>query len=221
LVASRQKQKRKDFTRLLLYLRRSVKRPGIRIHLNITATPQFINQMRPDIIMFAVGAEPVKPNLPVADGRNVMQAIDVILGRINVGKRVIVVGGRSLGIEIADQLATYGRKVGIVTIRELGRNMGRSIFLALRNRLISKGVCLFPHSPVVEITEQGLYAVYGNELVFMQADTVVLATGMQPKSAFSDSLQKIDCEVYKIGDCVEVRGIELAIREAAEVARRI
>lgn len=221
MVASRQKQKRKDFTRLLLYLRRGAKKPGIRIHLNITVTPQFINQMRPDIIVFAVGAEPVKPNIPGADGENVVQAIDVILGSVDVGERVIVVGGWSLGMEIADQLATYGRKVGIVTRRELGRNMERSIFLALRNRLISKGVCLFPHSPVVEITEQGLYVVYGNEPFFMQADTVVLATGMQPKSAFSDSLQKIDCEVYKIRDCVEVRGIEPAIKEAAEVARRI
>jgi len=221
LVASRQKQKRKDFTRFLLYLRRSVKKPGIRIHLNITVTPQFINQMRPDTIVLAVGAEPVQPNIPGADGRNVVQAIDVILGRINVGKRIIIVGGRSLGVEIADQLATYGRKVRIVTRRELGRNMERSVFLALRNRLISKGVCLFPHSPVMEITEQGLYAVYGNELVFMHADTVVLSTGMQPKSALSNSLQRIDCEVYKIGDCVEARGVEPAIRQAAEVARRI
>lgn len=220
-IACQQEQKKRDYLHLLRHLSRGLDKAKVELRLNAEVTPQVVEEERPDAVVIATGASPQAPNISGAYGENVVQAVDVIMGKAKAGQKVIVVGGRYLGLEIADQLADQGRKVTLVTRRALGREIERNIYLALRNRLIDKEVQLFANSPVVEIRDKGVYVVFEGDLLFLTADTVVLATGVKPESQLIEALKGMAPEIYAVGDCVEPRDAMWAIREGAEVARRI
>jgi hypothetical protein len=63
--------------------------------------------------------------------------------------------------------------------------------------------------------------VFDNELLFLPADTVVMAVGAKPENNLLAELQEIVPEVYAIGDCVQARNAREAISEGAEVGRQI
>jgi len=74
---------------------------------------------------------------------------------------------------------------------------------------------------VVEIRDAGVYIAYEGDLVFLKADTVVLAVGVKPEKQLIETLKGMVPEVYVIGDCVQPRDAMWAIREGAEIARKI
>ena len=189
--------------------------------LNTEVTPEMVKEAKPDAVVVATGAVPQTLEVEGADGKNVVQAVDVILGKAKVGKRVVVVGGRYLGMEIADQLAGQGKEVYLTTRSLLGRDVERNIYLALRNRLIDKGVHMFQNCPLVEIKENGTYVAFNGDLVFLKADTVVLAVGMKSQNQLAASLKDVISDLYTIGDCVTPRDALYAIHEGAEIARQI
>jgi Pyruvate/2-oxoglutarate dehydrogenase complex, dihydrolipoamide dehydrogenase (E3) component, and related enzymes len=216
-IACQQEQKKQDFPHFLRHLSKELDEAKVEVRLNTKVTPQLVKADKPDAVVVATGAMPQTLNILGADGKNVVQATDVILGKSKVGQRIIVAGGRYVGLEIADQ----GKRVSLVTRRALGRGIERNVYLTLRNRLIEKGVQLFANSPVVEIRDKGVYIAFEGDLVFLKADTVVLAVGVKPEKDLIEALKRVVPEVYAIGDCVEPRDAMWAVREGAEIARQI
>ena len=80
---------------------------------------------------------------------------------------------------------------------------------------------IYPDSPLLEIRDNGAYVANNRDLLFLEADTVVLAMGMRSENKLAEELKGIVPEIYTIGDCVEPRDAMYAIREGAEVARQI
>jgi 2,4-dienoyl-CoA reductase (NADPH2) len=220
-IASQQPQKKEDYSPLLAYLERGLNKANVTVILNTEVTADLVKEVKPDVVVVATGAVPRTADVEGVSGKNVVQAVDVILGKVKVGKRVAVVGGRYLGMEIADQLAGEGKEVYLTTRSLLGRDMERNLYLELRNRLIDKGVKIFQNSPLVEIRENGIYVAFNGDLVFLKADTVVLAVGMKSKNQLAESLKNVVTELYTIGDCVAPRDALDAIHEGAQIARQI
>ncbi len=220
-AACQQPQKRNDYPKLLRYQEAGLRKAGARVELNTRVAPELVRREGPDAVVLATGAVPSTLNVRGADGPNVVQAVDVVLGSVKTGLRVVVIGGRLLGMEVADQLADEARHVSLLTRRSLGRDVEKNLYLTLRNRLISKGVQLFPNSPCVEIREDGVYMAFNNDLVFVEADTVVLAVGARPVNDLTEQLNGLVDELYQIGDCVQPRDVMWAIREGNQVGRMI
>lgn len=220
-IACHQEQKKEDFPHLLEYQIRGLERAKVRIQMNTEVTPDLVKEAKPDAVVVATGAKPKSLDVPGVEKKHVVQAVDVIMGKAEVGDSVVVIGGRYVGMELADQLADQGKKVSLVTRRALGREVERCVYLTLRNRLIEKGVHLYPHCPVAEILDDGVYIIFERDLVFLKADTVVLAVGVKSENQLVEVLKDAVPELYTVGDCVEPRDIMEAINEAAEVARKI
>jgi 2-enoate reductase len=212
--------KKNDYSKLLAYLEGGLQKTGVLVKLNTEATLELVKSEKPDAVIVATGATPTSLDEYVNGGSPVL-ANDVILGNVAVGDKVIVIGGRHLGMEIADQLVDEGKIVSLVSRRSIGRNVERNVYLTLRDRLIKKGVRLFPGCPLIEIREKGIYFVFQNDLVFLEADTVVIAVGVTAQNKLVDQLQDQVPELYQIGDCVQPRDIMAAIREGAETGRVI
>jgi len=198
----------------------------VEVMLNKEVTPELVRKIQPDVMIIATGAVPRTLNVPGAQGENVLQAIDVLEGKGNVGQRVVVVGGRHLGTEAALMLAEQGKHVSLVTERELGRNqrfMERYTLMTLRDKLVELGVYIYPNSPLSEIHESGVYVISGLDPLFLKADTVVLAVGFRPQNELLEELKAAfpKIEIHAIGDCVEARDGMEAIREGAEIGRAI
>jgi NADH dehydrogenase FAD-containing subunit len=99
--------------------------------------------------------------------------------------------------------------------------MNPNIYLKLRDFLLDHDVRLFPHTSVSEIRNNGVVIIDGKELLFLRADTVVLAVGADPDNKLAEEIRNMVPKLYRIGDCVEVRTILDATNEGAEVGREI
>ena len=223
-IASQQEDKKVYASTLTEYMSRGLQSTGVKVTVRKEVTAELVKEARPDVVVVATGAVPKTPDVPGVDGKNVVQAVDVFMGKAEVGQKVVVVGGRLVGMEVADFLAQQGKKVSLVTLHKLGedgRPLDVEIYRTLRDRMIDHGVFIYPDSPLLEIRDNGAYVVNNRDLLFLEADTVVLAMGMRSENKLAEELKDIVSEVYTIGDCVEPRDAMDAIREGAEVARQI
>ena len=218
-IAAHQEFK-EQYASLVERLTRELEQSNAEVVLNQEVTPKMVAEMKPDAVVLATGATPIELKAPGIDGPNVVHAYDVLEGRVTVGDRVVVVGGRLVGMETALSLARQGRKTSIVTLKRLGENgkpMNPNIYLKLRDSLLDADVRFFTHSAVSEIKADGVSIINEKEVLFLKADTVVMAVGAKPVETLSDKVREIVPEVHMIGDCVEVRKIIDATNEGAEV----
>jgi NADPH-dependent 2,4-dienoyl-CoA reductase/sulfur reductase-like enzyme len=84
----------------------------------------------------AVGGEQIRPDVVGADGDNVCFAVDLDMGRVRPGARVLIVGAGLTGSETAAALAREGREVTVIDLlpleelRERDKNIRRAHELA-------------------------------------------------------------------------------------------
>ncbi len=222
-IAAKQPLK-EEYNNFVEYQSKGLEKAGVETHLNTQITLDKVARIKPDVVVLATGAHPRKLNVPGVDGKNVVQADDVIMGKAKVGEKVVVAGGRFIGMEVALQMAEQGKRVAIATLHLLGEDGAppeRNLYRELRNRIIDKGVQIFENAPVVEIREDGAYIAFHKEQVFLKADTVVQAVGAESNDGLADALKKAGYCVYAIGDCVQPRDALHATSEGAEIAREI
>ncbi|MFC2067133.1 FAD-dependent oxidoreductase [Chloroflexota bacterium] len=213
-----------NFATLSQSLIKGLDKAGVKVTLNKEVTRQLVEEQRPNAVVVATGSTSLTLNVPGADGENVVQAIDVFAGKVKVSDRVVVIGGRLRGMEVADMLAEQGKKVSILTLKRLGENgtpLERNTFVSVRDSLVERGVMIFPFSPVFEIRHNGVYAIVDDELLFLPADTVVMAVGARPENKLAAELQGIAPDLYTIGDCSQPQDAREAVHDGAEVGRKI
>jgi len=103
---------RKDFLHLATYLANACKNLEVEIQYSVKATSENIlvavKAEKFNKVVIATGACPISPNIPIEEGVKVVQAWDVLAGRSETGKNVIIVGGGSVGVETALLLAECG-----------------------------------------------------------------------------------------------------------------
>ena len=222
-IASQQEFKQ-GYTSVTERMSQGLIKAGVKVVLNKHVTSALVKEAHPDVVVVATGAVPKELDIPGVDGENVLQANDVIIGKAKVGRSVVVVGGRIVGMEVAISLAKSGKRVSLVTQHGLGQN-GRkieaTIFRTLLRMLINNEVFLYPNCPVLDIRDDGIYINYEHQLVFLKADTVVMAVGVNAENRLAEELKGIVPELYAIGDCAEPQDAMEAIREGAELGRQI
>jgi len=187
-------------------------------------TEGMIKQIQPDVLILATGSNPLIPKIHGVPGKNVVTAIDVLRGVAITGKRVVIIGGGVIGAETAEYLASQNR---IVTIVEMLKDVALDEAPAPRAFLLAslqeKGVQLLTSAMVEEVTSKSVIvsAQYFTKRREIDADTVVLATGMSPNSELMQSLRKVVPEFFMIGDCSEQGKILDAIHGGYRIALTI
>ena len=139
-----------------------------------------------------------------------------------IGKRVVVVGGGLVGLELAEFLAERDRQV---TVLEEGPSLGLPMAMPRRWTAVRKaeqhGVTLVRNAELVEIGAATLSYRVGDDQRTVDADAVVIAGGVRPDSGVADRLAGAGFEVHTIGDAHEVGYIEGAIHSAWAAAAKI
>jgi pyruvate/2-oxoglutarate dehydrogenase complex dihydrolipoamide dehydrogenase (E3) component len=195
---------------------------GVEIEFNREVTPDYVAQKNPEAVILATGATPIIPDIPGVKGTNVVQANDVLMGKAKTGKRVAVVGGGLVGIETAEFLAQMGKTVTIIEMLEkIAADVNLTQMLAYRDSIKELGIYTYTKTKVTEITGNGVLANMENELIFFEADTVVLAVGSRPNDFLAQKLSGLVPKVIAVGDCVRARRIIDAIHEGFHAAREI
>lgn len=103
---------RDEFGELAGDLARQVALSPIEVHLDTTVEAALIKDQAPDHVIVATGAKPLTLPIPGVDAPHVVQAWDVLRARVRTGRRIVIVGGGAVGVEVALFLAEKGTLSG-------------------------------------------------------------------------------------------------------------
>lgn len=224
-----QQRLKKFYNSLTKQLTRRLKNTNAKIILNEEVTPQLVDGVKPDVIILATGGRPELPDIQGIENEIIVHVNDVITGKVEVGDKVVIIGGQIIGLEIAASLAEQGKKVSIISRDKIGSGSqfhpDTNTMRVLLDSFVEHGVSIYSHSDVYEIKENGVYIDYDQQvlfgLLFIRADTVVVVGGIQPDNVLEKKLKGHVGEIYKIGDCINPRSAMETMKDAAEIARLI
>lgn len=170
-------------------------------------------------LLLATGARPRTLALPGADGPNVvvLRTLDDaarIRAALGPGRRLAVIGGGFIGLELAASARKLGTDVTVIEAqpRLLTRGVPAEIAAVLEARHRIEGVTLVFNARIEAITPSGVRLGDGSEIV---ADIVVVGIGAAPDTelaaacglvlengvAVDATLVSSDPDIFAAGDC--------------------
>jgi len=185
---------------------------GVEIRCNTEVTPEYAEAQNADVMILAVGSNPIVPPLKGIDGDNVVIVNNYYLEKEKVGDSVVVLGGGLAGCEAAIHLAQEGKKVHLVEMRpELAPDANirhRPILM----QMVDKYVEAHTGYQGMEVTADGELCkdAEGNE-VLVPGKSVICAVGQRANRDGVNALRNCAPVVREIGDCVRPSNITSAI----------
>ena len=200
-------------------LERQCREEGVDIRLNTHVTPEYVEQEKPDVLVLAVGSEPIIPPLPGIHGDNVVVVNDYYKQKDKVGKKIVVLGGGLAGCEAAIHLQRDGHEVELVEMRhELApdANIRHRVILL---ETVNKAAKIHVDTKAVKVTEEGLVCQDADGKEFtIQADTILCAAGQRSRLKVVEELRDSAPYVVCVGDCNKVANITQATAQGYHVA---
>jgi 2-enoate reductase len=202
---------------------------GVDIRLNTEVTAENVDQLKADVIVLATGAASRIPKfLPGFDTMtNILTFEDVLTGEkpVNVGKRVLVLGGGEVGAEIADYLTEYGREVTIVEMTPaIISDAVVHVQHDLGLRLKKKNVQVLTDTKVSEFKNNSVQVELSDkqEKQLQGYDSVVLAMGLVSRTPqMMKILSGREEKIIMVGDSNRPRGLAEAMEEGFLSANQI
>ena len=92
---------KEEFNETLRYYRKQLKLCGVQVHLNMKATTGQLLQGKFDEVVLATGVTPRKPCIEGIDHPAVLNYVDVLLHKREVGQRAAIIGAGGIGFDVA------------------------------------------------------------------------------------------------------------------------
>jgi 2,4-dienoyl-CoA reductase-like NADH-dependent reductase (Old Yellow Enzyme family)/thioredoxin reductase len=199
------------------YLINQVEKCAIEVKLNFTATYQNVLELQPDVIIVAVGAEPMIPPIKGVDSEHVLNCLEVFPRLKEMDKKTVIIGGGTIGCELAIDLAELNKEVTIVEMTDtLNQTANRLYKIALSEKMKEfTSIQTMTNTTCLEIAKDGV-KVRTKEGIeeFIPAGNVIMATGLKSKRDLASSFYGITPETYVIGDCNKVGIVKNATEDA-------
>jgi NADPH-dependent 2,4-dienoyl-CoA reductase/sulfur reductase-like enzyme len=211
LVYAEREYFKEDTRKLTEVLVRRVHERPIRLMMGTEATPEVVREFSPNVLIAAVGAEPIILDIPGVKNRNVVVAASMY-DEDAIGERVVVVGGGLVGCEEGLHLAHTGKEVTILEMLDKAAADAPYLHWLGLMKELEKSVRLETHVKCTRITEGGVFAVNEKgEERFYEADTILLAVGLKPRTEVVESLRDCAPDFCVIGDCLQPATVMEAI----------
>jgi NADPH-dependent 2,4-dienoyl-CoA reductase/sulfur reductase-like enzyme len=197
-----------------------VRELGVEVRLGTAVDAALVAELKPDVLIAAVGSRPLIPPIPGADDPAVLRGAD-IRKDTPVGRKVVVVGGGLVGIETALHLSEGGHDVTVLEMQaEIAPEANPLHRYGLFWRM--KGNDSLHTETEVRVTNIGADAVTAVDADGLErsyeADTVILSVGMKADAGQVDSLRGLVPEFYAIGDGKRARRLMQATAEGYDAA---
>lgn len=217
------KSRMKDFP---IYLeKRAKKLRNLYLFLNTEATVEKIKEFKPDIVVNATGSVPLTPPIPglqenIAEG-NVATIFDMI-NNLNAGKypddfckgkKVVVMGGGSVGLDVIEYFAPRGAECSIVDmLPQIGMTADPITKCSMRETHDKYGVKEYVDTALVEVKKDAFVVkTKEEELKELHFDLGFNCLGMRANNPILPALEEAfgdtDTYVYPIGDSIRARRI--------------
>ena len=176
--------------------------PNIEVKLNFTVKPEFIRENDFDDVIIAIGAKPVRPDIPGIDNPKVVLATEI--HERELGQNLVFIGGGMVGCEEGIFAAKYQGKN--VTIVEMNDKYGKGApFIHWLGMTIEMekldNLNMMLESTVTEITDKGVRvkAANGTETE-IPADSVIVGVGMESLTEQAWELYNASNNAVIVGD---------------------
>ena len=199
------------------------KKNGVTFHLGTAVTPKTIEDEMPDAVVLATGAKFVRDKIPGYDRPNVVCAEDVLSGKVEPGKSVVIWGGKKPGIAVALYLGEKGgRKLTLVSKeRKVGKDVNPSYIWRYVQKMGQKKVTSYKDSSIEAINEGHVIIKAPHETrIPVRADTVVYAE-REPVTDLQDSIKAANIELHLIGDALVPRTMSNALHDGYRTGLRV
>ena len=183
---------------------------GVDIRTNTEATPELIASLKPDAIIIATGSVPLRLPIPGLDTCGCSTAEDVLTGKVDTGKRVLVVGGGMVGCECVEFLTEREHIVDMVEMKPV---IGEDIVPEARKYIMAN---LEKHKVTQRVNARvkQFYAdgvdytdtVTGEDAAMRGYDSVVLAMGYKSNNTLEEKLKDLAPQVIVIGEARQAPG---------------
>jgi pyruvate/2-oxoglutarate dehydrogenase complex dihydrolipoamide dehydrogenase (E3) component len=210
------------------WLRNALTDSAVKVRLGERADYETIRGLAPEVVILACGASLDLPEAipgiadPLMPGF-VVTADDVLAGKAPVGKRVMVVGARRVGLETADLLAGDGRQVIVCDSSQAPDALvPATVRPLLEERLKANRVEVLAEATVIRVRDMVVFVQQGGRIVqYDSLDTVVVACGWRRNDELAGRLTEHIETVAVVGDARSPRTAMAAIREAYETVAKL
>lgn len=211
--------------------------------MNLEVTPEVAEDFQPDVIISAMGARPLVPNLKGMERENVVGAEEVYYHPDIVGSKAVIMGGGLVGLELGLYLAQNGHDITIIEmapgtlatppkvegvsarmsgVMEIPAGYPFIQGIAIREEMNKlDNIRIKCSTKALEVTDDGLLIEEDGVKKMLNADTIIYAIGQKPYREEASQLSKCAPEFYQVGDCVAPRNIYFATSEAYQAASDI
>ncbi len=220
---------RENMAEINRYFTQALAGAGVTVKTGSELNQEQILEEKPDVVIVATGSRPKTAAFSGQYGPpGVLNGWQVLNGQYPVGKKVLYIdesGGRQ-GASTVEFLADQGKEIEMITSDPfIGVELAPIGELNLmRQRLLQKEVVFTQEVEVEEIGPDKVTAreVYSNRsITFEGHDTVVVDAGNVALDSLYHQLKGKIQELYRVGDAVAPRSIEMAILEGRTVGERV
>ena len=201
-----------------------VKRLGIDVIFNQTVDNVYIEKFKPDVVLIATGGHPLKP--PVQGIESAVDGWDILKNIADVprNKRVAVIGGGTVGCEIAETLISFKNHVSIIEMEDI---LNKKQDIVHRNHayqvLEDANADIFTRSSVKAVFDDGVEIVdFTGNSTFINCDLVVCAAGQMPDTSFCvTDIRSMGIDAYLLGDAISTGDFQTATRSAMDIVMNL
>ncbi|MHC4139151.1 MAG: oxidoreductase [Planctomycetota bacterium] len=250
---------REEIENVITFLENQIKKLNVKTELCKKVDTTTIKKLKPDVVIVATGGSPLIPKISGVKEKNIVVAEDVFDNKVKVGNDVVIIGGGTIGCEIALHTAKMGamkpevacfllknrvingdeavaltskgkRNITILEMKnKIGGRFGISTRWVILKQIQDADINSITGIRVKNISTKSIKkkdkvcVTYekDNKDIKIFADTVIIAAGYKSNQDLTNKLNGKIKELYKIGDCVEVRTALEAIHEGFEVGLKI
>jgi 2,4-dienoyl-CoA reductase (NADPH2) len=226
----------------LQYLRGEIRASDAKIELGHAVSTSEVVALAPEAVVVATGGRVAVPAIP-GDGLSHVRtgpALRELLARwthrvvppkavrfasrawMPVGRRVAIIGGDLVAVELGEFLAHRDRLVSILEAgKQIAPEVGNKRRTEHMDRLDRLGVTVHVRAAVERITEDAVvFTPAAGTPRHLPADTVIVAGTPEPDTAMFDTLMTAmpDADVHAAGDCTGLGLIRKATEDGARAA---
>jgi 2,4-dienoyl-CoA reductase-like NADH-dependent reductase (Old Yellow Enzyme family)/thioredoxin reductase len=207
-----------EFMRLVNYLKEYCDRGGVKFEMGKSVTKEEVEASDADHVIVATGAVP-RSEIEGADGKNVVSCLDVMDGKVQYSKNVVILGNGGVAIATALFLLEEKKCDSIALVckgRKPGTDVNPSYIWRYMTKLREGKVNLVRYSKPKQISDKGVLVTGKEGEQMVEAETVILAD-MQSVN----DLSRAKPDVSTIGDALIPRRGNSAVLDGYKMGMRL
>jgi 2,4-dienoyl-CoA reductase-like NADH-dependent reductase (Old Yellow Enzyme family)/thioredoxin reductase len=209
---------KKSMESLIPYFVKEIRDNNINVIYKEVGKSELINKF--DEVVIATGSKPAEIQI---EGLGKFYWAEILLKEnLPKDKKVLIIGGGLIGVDIATALIPLNNQVTIVKrTTDFGENMemiAKSLSLKMMKE---KGTVFSDHTHIKKVVGKTVYAEKdGKDIQFNDIDIIVVSTGMKSFNPLEEEL-KNNITVHVIGDAKKIGNAQDAINDGYKLGMKL